>query len=104
MLAGSNLKLLLHVLEACFRAKIVPSDLEALLNHLHATEPKPPDGASSNSSTGSSSGGGNGTTAVQYIVYTCYICVCVGGESKGNTFFLSAHYEIMLRHPYRLIA
>lgn len=27
-----------------------------------------------------------------------------GGESKGNTFFLSAHYEIMLRHPYRLIA
>lgn len=65
MLAGSNLKLLLHVLEACFRAKIVPSDLEALLNHLHATEPKPPDGASSNSSTGSSSGGGNGTTAVQ---------------------------------------
>lgn len=38
-------------------------------------------------------------------LYIHVIYACVGGESlKETRFFLSAHYEIMLRHPYRLIA
>lgn len=37
-------------------------------------------------------------------LYIHVIYMRVWGESLKETRFLSAHYEIMLRHPYRLIA
>jgi len=40
VLAGTNLQMLLHLLQACQKAKQIPSDLPGLLAHLHATEPK----------------------------------------------------------------
>ena len=91
---------MLHMLEACYRAKVVPSDLSVLLNHLHATEPKPPDGLDNgNRDDASSTGTGGGSTAVASFVerktraYNELIRLCDAAGTREEVFIVLDEME-----------